>query len=69
MKMILPNFVLIVFRAMLFTVSVSDVVVGRGLCLRVLSMASQSTRVSLNSSSRGTRGLLLRRGLGVSLVD
>jgi len=69
MKMILPNFVLIVFRAMLFTVSVSDVVVGRGLCLRVLSMASPSTRVSPSLSSRGTRGLLLRRGLDVSLVD
>ena len=63
------NFVLFVFRAMLFTVSVSGVVAERGPCPRVLSMASQSTRVSPNSSSRGTRGLLLRRGLGVSLVD
>uniref|UniRef100_A0A0A9HL86 60S ribosomal protein L15 n=1 Tax=Arundo donax TaxID=35708 RepID=A0A0A9HL86_ARUDO len=32
-------------------------------------MASPSTRVSPSSTSRGTRGLLLRRGIDVSLVD
>ena len=67
--LILLNFVFFVLRVMLFTASVSGVVAGRGLCLRVLSMASPSTRVSPSSSSRGTRGLLLRRELDVSLVD
>ncbi|KAF8644594.1 hypothetical protein HU200_066402 [Digitaria exilis] len=55
---------------MLFTVSVSGVggrkrPVPKG----IVYMQAPSTRVSPSSSSRGTRGLLLRRGLVASLVD